>query len=77
VVGVLNALLKQGETFDTFTRGEHWATDYAIWHRSITRFRARYGLEEFSIREVDKYLWMLAKEREALRADLRHRQGHP
>lgn len=65
VVGILNALLKQGETFDTFTRGEHWGTDYAIWHRSIRRFREHYGLGEFSIREIDKYLWTLAKERRA------------
>jgi hypothetical protein len=68
VAGLLNALLNQGETFDTFTRGEHWATDYAIWHRSIIRFRVHFGLEEFSIREIDKYLWMLAKDRQALSA---------
>jgi hypothetical protein len=61
VAHVLNTLLKQGETFDTFTRGEHWITDYAIWHRSTSRFRAHYGLEEFSIRDIDKYLWVLAK----------------
>src|SRR4051812_26455031 len=59
VVGILNALLKQGEAFDTFTRGEHWGTDYAIWHRSIKRFREHYGLGEFSAREIDKYLWTL------------------
>lgn len=63
VDGVLNALLKQGQTFDTFSRGEHWYTDYAIWHRSMTRFRDHYGLGEFSIRDIDKYLWTLAKER--------------
>jgi hypothetical protein len=62
VAGVLNSLLNQGERFDTFTRGEHWQTDYAVWHRSVIRFRTHYGLEEFSLREVDKYLWMLAKE---------------
>jgi hypothetical protein len=51
VVGILNALLKQGEAFDTFTRGEHWGTDYAIWNRSIQRFREHYGLGEFSARK--------------------------
>ncbi|MEU8189584.1 hypothetical protein [Micromonospora carbonacea] len=65
VAGVLNALLKQGETFDTFAPGERWAADYAVWHRSINRFRIHYGLEEFSIREIDKYLWTLGKERQA------------
>ncbi|MFD6754792.1 hypothetical protein [Micromonospora gifhornensis] len=65
VAGVLSKLLKQGETFDTFTPGERWAADYAVWHRSISRFRTHYGLEEFSIREIDKYLWTLGKERKA------------
>lgn len=45
IVGVLSALLRQGERFDTRTPGEHWGTDYAIWHRSISRFRTHYGLE--------------------------------
>ncbi|MCX4474017.1 hypothetical protein C5N14_05625 [Micromonospora sp. MW-13] len=63
VAGVLNELLKQGATFDNFAPGERWAADYAIWHRSINRFRTHYSLEEFSIREIDKYLWMLGKER--------------
>lgn len=62
---VLNTLLKQGETFDSFVPGEHWRTNYAIWHRSVTKFRVHYGLDSFSVREVDKYLWMLAKERQA------------
>lgn len=63
VGGVLNTLLKQGETFDSFVPGEHWRTDYSIWCRSITKFRTHYGLDSFSIRDIDKYLWMLAKER--------------
>lgn len=65
VAGVLNTLLKQGETFDSFVPGEHWRTDYAIWHRSITRFRIHYELDAFSVRDIDKYLWMLAKERQS------------
>jgi hypothetical protein len=63
VVGILHALLKQGEEFDAGVRVENWRVDYALWHRSITRFRAYYDLEEFSLRDVDKYLWSLAKER--------------
>lgn len=65
VDGVLNDLLRQGEAFDSFVRGEHWRTDYTIWCRSITKFRIHYGLEAFSIRDIDKYLWMVAKERQA------------
>lgn len=66
VAGVLNTLLRQGEAFDTFLPGERWWTDYAVWHRSITKFRTHFGLEEFPIRDIDKYLWMLAKDREPL-----------
>lgn len=67
VAGVLNTLLQQGETFDTFAPDEqHWGADYAIWHRSVSRFRTHYGLESFSARDIDKYLWMLAKERQAM-----------
>ncbi|WP_405095766.1 hypothetical protein [Micromonospora sp. NBC_01412] len=68
VVGVLSALLRQGERFDTFAPGEHWGTDYAIWHRSISGFRTHYGLEEYSMRDLDKYLWMVGKERKAMSA---------
>jgi hypothetical protein len=46
--------------------GERWRTDYALWYRSVTKFRTHYGLEEFCIRDIDKYLWMLAKDRQAL-----------
>lgn len=65
---VLNTLLRQGETFDSFVPGERWQTDYAIWYRSITKFRTHYELHEFSVRDIDKYLWTLAKERQALTA---------
>ncbi|MGI5213420.1 hypothetical protein [Plantactinospora sp. CA-290183] len=70
VAGVLNELLKQGEAFDSFRPGEQWKTDYAIWHRSISRFRRFYELEEFSIRDIDKYLWMLDRERKAMGAGM-------
>jgi hypothetical protein len=72
VAGVLNTLLKQGAAFDTFTPGQHWDTDYAIWHRSISKFRGHYGLDEYSVRDIDKYLWTLAKERQTAHASLTH-----
>ncbi|MEV4769920.1 hypothetical protein [Micromonospora humida] len=68
VAETLNTLLKQGEAFDDFAPGERWRDDYAVWDRSISRFRAHYGLEDFSIREIDKYLWTLAKERNVMPA---------
>lgn len=65
VADVLNTLLRQGETFDTFVPGERWRADYTVWHRSITKFRIHYNLGAFSVRDIDKYLWMVAKERQA------------
>lgn len=63
---ILNTLLRQGETFDTFEPGERWQSDYGLWCRSIDKFRTYFGLQSFSIRDIDKYLWMLAKERQAM-----------
>jgi len=34
-----------------------------VFCRSIAGFRNHFGLEGLSIRDIDKYLWMLAKER--------------
>jgi hypothetical protein len=65
VADVLNTLLRQGDTFDTFVPGERWRTEYTIWHRSVTKFRIHYNLDAFSVRDIDKYLWMVAKERQA------------
>ena len=67
VQDVLNSLLRQGETFDSFAPGERWNADYGVWYRSVSNFRTHYDLETFSVRDIDKYLWMLAKERQSLR----------
>lgn len=68
---VLNGLLRQGEIFDEFLPGEHWRTDYGLWCRSITKFRSFYGLDEFSVRDIDKYLWMVGRERRAAMQELK------
>lgn len=65
VVEILDGLLKQGEAFDTFEPGETWNGDYGVYCRSVAGFRQHFGLDEFSIRDIDKYLWMVAKERRA------------
>jgi hypothetical protein len=65
VAEILNALLRQGETFDKFLPGETWSGDYGVYCRSVLAFRQHYGLDEFSVRDVDKYLWMAGKERRA------------
>lgn len=33
------------------------------------KFRTFFGLVEFSIRDIDKYLWMLAKDREVMKSN--------
>jgi hypothetical protein len=66
VHNVLNTLLAQGETFDSFVPGVRWRTDYEIWYKSITKFRIHYELDAFSVRDVDKYLWTLAKGRQTI-----------
>lgn len=66
---LLNAMLRQGEVFDTFAPGERWASDYSVWNRSILKFRSHFGLQQFPLRDIDKYLWQLAKERESLAAN--------
>lgn len=78
VAGVLNTLRQQNKTFDRLGRGERWRTypatcesisrNYATWCRSIDRFQKHYGLGASSIREIDKYLWTLAKERQDMSA---------
>jgi hypothetical protein len=65
VVEILKELLRQGEAFDSFLPGETWSGDYGVYCRSIWAFRQHYRLEEFSVRDLDKYLWMVAKERRA------------
>lgn len=65
VVEILNGLLKQGEACDTFEPGETWNGDYGVYCRSVAGFRHHFGLDEFSIRDIDKYLWMVARKRRA------------
>ena len=63
VVEVLNGFLKQREEYDTFEPGDSWRTDYGLYVRSLLKFRSHYGLDAFTLRDIDKYLWKLAKER--------------
>lgn len=57
---VLSRLLNQGEEF-TKTKRTHWDKDYAMWVQAITDFQAHFGLERFTMKEIDKYLWRLGK----------------
>ncbi len=37
--------------------------DYVIFKKILIEFRRYYGLERFNLKEIDKYLWLLGKER--------------
>jgi hypothetical protein len=58
VSGLLNEIWRQG---DKFTETSMWSRDYSEWRRAVNDFREYFQLGEFSIREIDQYLWKLAK----------------
>ncbi|MDR0481718.1 MAG: hypothetical protein LBH13_00935 [Cellulomonadaceae bacterium] len=64
IARVLSRFQRQ-ESFDQFSKGETWRGDYAVFNRSILRFREHFGLEQYNVRDIDKYLWTLAKEEQA------------
>jgi len=64
VSGVSNTLLRQGDVF-TVTRPASWGRDYDAWCQAVRDFRECFGLTGFSLRQIDKYLWKLAKQRQA------------
>lgn len=37
--------------------------DKAIQKKVLIEFRRYYGLEQFNLKEIDKYLWLLGKEK--------------
>lgn len=44
-----------------FAFRDHELKDYAFFRGVLARFQAVYGLERYSIRDVDKYLWQVGK----------------
>jgi hypothetical protein len=37
--------------------------DYGVFKEILIRFREFYELEEYSLKDIDKYLWLLGKEK--------------
>ncbi|MDD2411515.1 MAG: hypothetical protein RBS19_03935 [Bacteroidales bacterium] len=55
--------LKKQDKFSKFQKSD--LKDYCKYKDILIEFRAFYQLEEFDLREIDKYLWQLGKERYA------------
>lgn len=36
--------------------------EYSSYYNIIQSFKSFYGLQEFSVKQIDKYLWQLGKE---------------
>ncbi len=49
------------DRFATFRRQDLW--DYPTFAQVVAQFRAHYRLTEFSLKEIDKYLWSAGQQR--------------
>jgi hypothetical protein len=61
VVGKLISEYQRIDRFADFT-WQHELTDYLTFKRAMEAFREQYGLEAFSFKELDKFLWSYGKE---------------
>lgn len=55
---VLYRFMRQ-EHFASFKRGD--LKDYQVFYDVLLAFRSFYGLDKYSLKEIDKYLWQLGK----------------
>lgn len=56
---VLNYFRKV-DSYANFASGS--LTDYPTFFSAVEKFRRYYGLDEFNLKEIDQYLWLLGKE---------------
>ena len=56
---VLNYFRKV-DSYANFASGS--LTDYPTFFSAVKKFRRYYGLDEFNLKEIDQYLWLLGKE---------------
>ena len=62
VANILWAYSKQDtkNAFDSFYRYEAWS--YRRFKEIILKFQSHYNLSDFSLKDIDKYLWLTGKE---------------
>ena len=59
----VDEVLRYFRNRDSFARFKNIELkEYARFKDLLLKFRAFYGLEQFSLKEVDKYIWQLGKE---------------
>jgi hypothetical protein len=61
VVGKLISEYQRLDRFANYT-WQHELTDYLVFKQAIEAFREKYGLSDFSFKELDKFLWSYGKE---------------
>lgn len=61
---VVGKLISEYQRMDRFADyvWQRELTDYGTFRRAVEAFRDRYGLAEFSFKELDKFLWLYGKE---------------
>ncbi|MBN2412489.1 hypothetical protein JXQ31_12435 [candidate division KSB1 bacterium] len=61
-INVENILIhfKKKDNFSQFKKND--LKEYTIYHNILIQFRRYYGLDNFTLKELDKYLWQAGKE---------------
>lgn len=63
VHGVLLNLWNRDPGFQALAGAGSWRGSYAAWCRAVLAFRAHFnGLNVYSLRELDHYMWLLSKQ---------------
>jgi hypothetical protein len=60
----VNKVLRYFRNLDNFSKFKTLELkDYGVFKEILIRFREFYELEEYSLKDIDKYLWLLGKEK--------------
>ncbi len=63
--GVVSKLINEYQRLDEFSEffwQNELSRDYLKFKRTIEAFQQKYGLTDFSYKELDKFLWVYGKE---------------
>lgn len=71
VADVLDALHRQHPDAFSFTHKEE-LKDYSVFRKAIDSIRKEFGLDAYSYKDIDRYLWLLGKEYFNKRTDKQH-----
>lgn len=71
VADVLDALRRQYPAAFSFTHKEE-LKDYSVFRKAIDSIRKEFGLDAYSYKDIDRYLWLLGKEYFNKKTDKQH-----